>query len=205
MEKTLTLLHTATMHRATFSKLAEQIAPNLKLVQHVHEDWLTRAREDGVDSGLRAEVSELVKSADGPVVCTCTTLGPVAEDLGAIRIDRPMMSAAARRGGKILTVFCLESTRIPSTELLEQEIEATDSDATIIPMFLEQYWPLFEAGEIEAFLACIAGAVNAYVADHPDTNTIVLAQASMAGASALLRQLKIPVLTSPGIALQAFA
>lgn len=205
MEKPLTLLHTATVHRATFSKLAEQIAPNLELVQHVHKDWLTRARENSVDSALHAEISELVQSADGPVVCTCTTLGAVAEELGAIRIDRPMMSAAARRGGKVLMVFCLESTRTPSTELLEQEIEASDSDATIIPMFLEQFWPLFEAGENEAFLACIAGAVNAYVVDHPDTNTVVLAQASMAGASALLSQLKMPVLTSPEIALQAFA
>jgi len=98
MEKPLTLLHTATVHHATFSKLAEQIAPNLELVQHIHEDWLTRARENGMDSALHAEISELVQTADGPVVCTCTTLGPVAEELGAIRIDRPMMSAAARRG-----------------------------------------------------------------------------------------------------------
>ena len=46
MPKKITLIHTADVHRATFSALKDRIAPELELVQHVRTDWLDRARKN---------------------------------------------------------------------------------------------------------------------------------------------------------------
>lgn len=197
----ITLLHTAEVHRATFDALGARIAPSAELIQHVRVDWLERA-QGGVDDALRGEIAEMIADADGAVVCTCTTLGPIVTAFGAIRIDQPMMARAAAIGGKILMVFCAESTRGPSTDLLQAEIDLA-GDAEIVPLFLGEFWPLFMAGEFPAFCAAIAGAVRFEIGRNSDVSCVVLAQASMAGASELLGDLNVPVLASPELALRA--
>ncbi|WP_166416862.1 hypothetical protein [Cochlodiniinecator piscidefendens] len=204
MTRALTLLHTSPVHSETFVTLNAALGTNLSLTQHVHSDWLSRAISDGITDDLATEMKILIEASDAPVLCTCTTLGPLAETLGAIRIDRPMMEKAAALGGKILMVYALDSTRAPSTLLLEACITAAETDAEIISKPLTEFWPLFEAGETEAFTACVAGAIRAYLADHPDTNCVVIAQASMAGAAPLLADCTAAILTSPETALRQF-
>ena len=202
MTHPITLIHTAEIHRASFSALRDRIAPEAELVQHVRTDWLDRARKHGVRQGLIDEIAELIHQAPGPVVCTCTTLGEAAAALGAIRIDAPMMAEAAQVGGPILMVYALESTFEPSLALLEAALQDAQQETQVIPLFIGQFWPLFEAGEAEAFTACVAGAVKDAVA-HNDVGCVVLAQASMAAAAPLLADLGKPVLTSPESALRA--
>ena len=197
----LTLLHTAEIHRATFDDLAARIAPEATLVHHVHVAWLESA-QNGISPALRDDISQLIKSADGPVICTCTTLGEVAAAAGATRIDTPMMARAAAIGGPVLLVFCVESTRTPSTALLTDAINGTGQTADIRPLFLGALWPLFLAGETEGFHAAIASAVRGEVRQHPDITAVVLAQVSMAGAALQLNDLPVPVLASPEMALR---
>ncbi|KIC23471.1 MULTISPECIES: hypothetical protein [unclassified Leisingera] len=192
----LTLLHTAEVHVETFRALA----PEADLDQHVRADWLERA-QGGIDAALKAEIAETVEAADGLVLCTCTTLGPAAEDAGAIRIDWPMMQEAARTGGPVLMAYCLESTAGPSEALLRRAFGARDPELTCLE--LGQHWPLFEAGEGAGFAAAIAEDVAEALAAM-DFGCVVLAQASMAGAAELLReQTRVPVLASPEIAVRA--
>ena len=191
----LTLLHTAEMHVETFSALA----PGAVLDQQVRADWLARA-QGGIDAGLRAEIAAAVAAADGPVLCTCTTLGPAAEAAGAIRIDWPMMQAAAQLGGPVLMAYCLKSTAEPSEALLRRAFGSRDPELTCLE--LGQHWPLFEAGDSTGFAAAIAKDV-AQAVRAGDFTCVVLAQASMAGAAALLKeQTQVPVLASPEIALR---
>ncbi|MEW2912880.1 hypothetical protein [Leisingera sp. JC11] len=191
----LTLLHTAEVHVETFRALA----PEAELDQQVRADWLARAR-GGSDAGLEAEIAAAVAAADGPVLCTCTTLGPAAEEAGAIRIDWPMMQEAARIGGPVLMAYCLESTAGPSEALLRRAFGARDPDLTCLE--LGHHWPLFEAGDGAGFAAAIAADVAEALAAM-DFACVVLAQASMAGSAELLReQTRVPVLASPEIAMQ---
>lgn len=199
---TLTLLHTAQVHSATFDALRDQIAPGQALHHIVREDLLLRA-QTGIDDALSAEISALISSADGTVVCTCTTLGPVAAQAGAIRIDQPMMQAAAATPGGVLMAYCLNSTLGPSLDLLEDELRRTGTPAKVHPLPLTALWPLFEAGEAEAFAIGIAAEIRDVVSAMPDLGSVVLAQASMAGAAALLQDLNIPVFCSPEMALRA--
>lgn len=199
---TLTLLHTAEAHRITFDTLRDRIAPGRGLHHIVRKDLLDRAQH-GINDVLRSEIATLIETAPGLTLCTCTTLGPVAADAGAIRIDQPMMQAAAALPGDILMAYCLESTLAPSLSLLEAELTRADRPAPVHPLPLNALWPLFEAGETQAFAIGIAAEIRHVAAQLPGLGSIVLAQASMAGAADLLRDLSIPVLASPELALRA--
>lgn len=197
----LVCLHTAEVHRATFDGLRDRISPDTPIQHLVREDWLQRA-QGGLDEALSSEVASVVKAAPGPVICTCTTLGEVAEAAGAIRIDRPMMHRAAENFGDILLVYCLRSTEQPSYDLLEQEMKAAGNPHKIAPLFLGQHWPLFEEGHPHAFARSVAMDIRNVVSQRSGIRAVVLAQASMAGAAMLLSDLNTPVLASPVLALK---
>lgn len=198
----VTLVHTADSHRATFDAVRDRIAPGADLTHVVRCDWLARAR-DGVSTDLANEIAAVVRAAGGPVLCTCTTIGAVAEAAGALRVDGPMMQAAAGIDGPVVMAYCLDSTWQPSLSMLERALAAAGHRETVHPLCLAQYWPLFEAGETEAFTAVIAGEIRQAVVELDHLGCVVLAQASMAGAAALLSDLGVPVLSSPELALRA--
>ncbi len=193
----LTLLHTSPAHRAQFDALRDRLAPGLDMVQDVREAWLAEA-QDGVSSALEQEITQSISAVGGAVLCTCTTIGPIAERAGALRIDRPMMAEAARIGGPVLMAYCLDSTRAPSLALLEEEVAGRDVEVQTLP--LTGLWPLFEAGRLEEFASEIAAAIRDA---KPKAGCVVLAQASMAEAAALLGDLGVPVLASPELAFRA--
>jgi len=191
----LTLFHTAHVHADTFNTLA----PNAELDQTVREDWLARA-QDGIDEVLATEIASAIQAADGPVLCSCTTIGEIAEQAGATRIDWPMMQEAAKVGGPVLMVYCLDSTAKPSEALLRRAFG--DSDPQLTCLKLTRHWPLFEDGDSEGFARALAADIKAEL-DQTRYGCVVLAQASMAGATNVLQELTdVPVLASPEIAVR---
>ncbi|AZV79658.1 hypothetical protein EBB79_18455 [Parasedimentitalea marina] len=190
----LTLIHTAQVHCATFDGLA----PQADLRHNVRPDWLARA-QNGIDDRLAAEIAAAIQAAEGPVLCSCTTLGPVAEAAGAIRIDWPMMQRAAEIGGPVLLVYCLDSTAQPSQDLLRRAFGNADPQLTCL--LLAQHWPLFEAGEVDAFNQALAVNIETALKQN-HYGCVVLAQASMAGVATVI-QADVPVLASPEIAVQS--
>lgn len=202
----LTMLHTSPLHRATFDTLRDEIAPGTALFHIVREDFLARAQacgDAGVSTELADEITQTIRAVNGPVICTCTTIGEIAVAAGAIRIDQPMMRAAAEVSGPILMAYCLDSTLRPSLDLLEAEHAEIGLTSDITSLFLGEFWPLFEAGETDAFIATIAAAIKHALRKHPDIACVVLAQASMANAAPILQHIDIPVLASPELALMA--
>lgn len=199
---TITLLHTAEAHRATFEALRDRIAPGVPLVHRVRPDLLSRAQSGG-DDVLETEIIAEVSRAIGPVLCTCTTIGPIAARVGALRIDGPMMQAAAERGGPVMLAYCLESTRAPSLALLEDALANAGTPGPVHLLPLTGLWPLFTSGAGDAFPRAIAESVRRAITQTRDVKTVVLAQASMAGAASLLDDLGLPVLASPDSALRA--
>lgn len=194
---TLTLLHTAQVHVARFDALRDRIAPGAVLAHIVAPDWLEDARRDGITPALTDRLRDAIDGADGPVICTCTTLGDTAERLGAIRIDRPLMREAARIGGRVAMAYALSSTLDPSRALFAAEA-GRDPDLMID---LTAHWPLFEGGDEQGFERAIADGIRQAIAGQ-QIDAVVLAQASMAGAADHLGDLGIPVLASPELALR---
>jgi hypothetical protein len=197
------LFHTSPAHIARFDALRDRIAPGLALHHTVREDWLDSAKNEGLTDRLSSEVTAAIQAAKGPSLCTCTTIGDIAEAAGATRIDRPMMQAAAALGGEICLVYCLASTKVASTSLLQSCIDASALSGRIEPLFLPDLWPLFEKGEEDGFARAIAAEVANHLAANPDTVSVVLAQASMEGAARYLDRAGLPVLTAPEIAFRA--
>jgi hypothetical protein len=175
------------------------MAPNTALKHTVQEDWLAEA-QSGVSAKLEDKIVSYVSSCAGPVLCTCTTIGEVAERAGAVRIDRPMMDAAAREKGPILMAYCLESTRDPSFALLTDALRTAGRQTDINLLCIENLWPLFSEGKLPEFEKAVADDVQKVVSG---SGCVVLAQASMAGAASHLECLGIPVLTSPKLAFEA--
>ncbi len=203
---TIALLHTADLHRPTFDRLLAERS-YAGVVRHVvREDLLARARAEGVESVTTETIAllqELAAAAD-VVVCTCSTLGPLADQVAAetphvLRIDRPVMEAALALGPAPLVAFCLESTRAPTLDVLTS-CAAKGQEIAPRALLCAGAWARFEAGDMDGYAARIAEAIRAEITARGRPDCILLAQASMQGAAAHLADLGLEVLTSPPLA-----
>jgi hypothetical protein len=203
-------LHTAAGHVDTFGALVEDIDPARPHVHSVRPDLLERAQLTGVDDEalsdqLRHAIRDVAARDASVVICTCSTLGGSAEgytsDVGVevVRVDRPMAELAVRSGSRIGVVAALQST-LPSTRaLLFDAASAAGRTVTLVDAPCFDAWARFEQGDIEGYHREVASCVDALDAT---TEVLVLAQASMAGAAALVKTGRV-VLTSPRTAVQA--
>ncbi|MEE2981111.1 MAG: hypothetical protein VYA71_06145 [Pseudomonadota bacterium] len=209
----IAFLHTADVHIRTFDDLLADLAPNVSPSHTVRAGWLAEARETGMTSDLRARVrgllAEAVEAADG-VLCTCSTLGPVVDDMAAshpnvARIDRPMMERAAGHDGTLLVAYCLGSTLDPTLELLRGVLRERARDNSVVPVSCAAAWQFFESGDRDEFAETIARQVTAAVGAEAGTGCVVLAQAqaAMAAAEPLLVDHGVAVYSSPRPAVEA--
>ncbi|GGV74485.1 hypothetical protein GCM10015535_03340 [Streptomyces gelaticus] len=203
---TLALLHTSPAHIPVFDALRDAGHPGLALRHLVREDLLTRAGESGPEA-VSGEIRDLLAGAvaDGAraVLCTCSTIGAVAESESAglgvpvLRVDRPMVAAAATQG-RVAVLAAITGTLAPTLALLAEE--AGDRRIDVRTVVVDGAWARFEAGDREGYLDLVAAAADAVT----DSDVIVLAQASM--ADAVTRTVtRIPVLSSPRSGLAAAA
>ncbi|WP_327239373.1 aspartate/glutamate racemase family protein [Streptomyces sp. NBC_01318] len=203
---TLALLHTSPVHVPVFEALRDADHPGLALRHLVHEDLLARARDAGPDA-VRGEIEALLAGAvaEGAtaVLCTCSTIGAVAESaaesLGVpvLRVDRPMAAAAVTRD-RVVVLAAIDDTLPPTLALLAEE--AGNRCVDIRTVLVEGAWARFRAGDRDGYLDLVAAAADRVT----DADVIVLAQASMADA-ATRAATRIPVLSSPRPGLSAAA
>ncbi|WP_330333804.1 arylsulfatase [Streptomyces sp. NBC_00536] len=209
----LTLLHTSPVHVPVFDALRDRHHPGTALRHLVVPGLLARARVAG-PAAVAGEIESLLAgqgSGDGAVLCTCSTIGAVAEDLGpalgrqVLRVDRPMAAAAVRTGPRIAVLATVESTLAPTLALLREEADALDrarpgyaASLSLRPQVVPGAWERFEAGDDAGCLGLVAAAADAVTG----ADVIVLAQVSMAGAVERATT-DIPLLSSPSVGLAA--
>lgn len=196
----IAFLHTADVHVATFDTLLN--GSGVEVDHVVRADLLARAQVEGV-AAVRDEAIAILhglSDADA-VVCTCSTLGEIAANMGAphiLRIDRPAFEAAVAFGSRILLVICLESTKAASEALLADCGADLQSDTLVCA----DAWPYFVSGDVPRFSQTIAADVRKSVAETP-YDAVILAQASMKDAAPLLADIGVPVLSTPKMAVDA--
>ena len=191
-------LHTAAANQAVFSSLFAAEAPRASIIHVVRDDLLEQARVAGTEAIIDPVLDALgaLTGADA-ILCTCSTLGPAIDLIQSpkfIRIDRPMMEAAAAIGPKPLLVSCLDTADAAAVTLLS-EVRGDDLAATQV--VCRAAWPHYERGHLAAFGRAIAAEVMPLAAGH---DCVVLSQASMVAAIPYLSDVGIPVLTSPALA-----
>jgi hypothetical protein len=204
----IALLHTSDVHVATFDQIFEDMGAGVQLDHRVDASLLDRARRDGTETVRSDVVSLLEELSDADaVLCTCSTLGPLADDAAQsatniIRIDRPLMEQACSDGSKVLVALCLDSTRDATLDLLNDCAFRAGKSIEPIVVVCSDAWAFFEAGDNEAYAASIIDAIKLKLAEESDVDSIVLAQASMRIAEAGLADAGISVHSSPVLAAQ---
>jgi hypothetical protein len=226
----LAFLHTAAASEASFGALVAERAPDVLVRHRVCEALLVAARRaGGVDAALSgrvsAEIEDLVAAGARVVVCTCSTLGAVAEELAPAlapravvqRIDRAMADRAAalalafargaERSGRasdcarrIVALATLESTAAPTCALLEDAARRAGARVEIALRIVEGAWQRFERGDLEGYAEALVSALREAA---PAADVLVLAQGSMAAAAERCGDLGVPVLASPRLGVEA--
>ncbi|MFB7630922.1 aspartate/glutamate racemase family protein [Streptomyces sp. NPDC056149] len=214
----LALLHTSPVHVPVFDALRDADAPGLPLRHLVRPELLAGARESGPE-GVAGEVAEAlgeaVRAGARAVLCTCSTLGSVAEAAGptaglpVLRVDRPMAAAAVAHGPRIAVLAALESTLTPTEELIAEEAHRAGRPARVRHVRVAGAWERFEAGDRAGYLAAVADAARRE-RDGGRADVLVLAQASMAPVAERCAAggsggNEVPVLASPRSGLRAAA
>ncbi|MFF1274143.1 aspartate/glutamate racemase family protein [Streptomyces marokkonensis] len=207
----LALLHTSPVHVPVFDALRDETHPGLELRHLVAGDLLERARATGpaavaVADDVRARVRDAVDGGARAVLCTCSTIGAVAEAAAAeagvpvVRVDRPMAGAAVAAGPRVAVLAALDSTLRPTVALVEEEAGRAGRSVRVRTVLVEGAWERFEAGDAAGYARRVADAADAVTG----ADVIVLAQASMAPAERLTTA-RVPVLSSPRLGLAAAA
>ncbi|MFF0792238.1 aspartate/glutamate racemase family protein [Streptomyces spiralis] len=207
----LALLHTSPVHVPVFDLLRAEHHPHLRLRHFVDEELLRRARREGPDAvtdEVRAVLDRAVAEGARAVLCTCSTIGGVAETVGAtvqvpvLRVDRPMAAAAVAAGPRVVVVATVQSTLAPTVALIEDEARRAGRPVSVRPLLVDGAWARFEAGDTEGYVREVASAADAI--GPADADVIVLAQASMAPAQHLATT-AVSTLSSPRPGLAAAA
>ncbi|WP_432495509.1 aspartate/glutamate racemase family protein [Kineococcus gypseus] len=210
---TVGFLHTAHAHVRTFRELLGQRDDTVEDRHLVDTGLLASARERGtaaVRGALADRLRRLVAEGADVVVGTCSETGGEAERVGAelgvrvLRVDRPMAEAAVLAGRRIAVVSSLDGAADQLRPLLRESADATGRDVELVDVRCPDTWSAFESGDLVTYATGVADAVRRAVrALQPPVDVVVLAQASMVGAAPLLRDLHVPVLTSPRLAVEA--
>jgi glutamate-1-semialdehyde 2,1-aminomutase len=211
----LTLFHTTTANVEAFRKLFAEIAPEIPLRHVVRADLLERAIENGgvspeIDADTRAAIEESLNGSP-LAMCTCSTIGASADGVSrpearVLRVDRPMAEAAVRAGERVLIAASVATTLQPTVDLVVEAAKGHGAAISIRTLYLPECWPLYQSGDKEAYWQAIAGRIREDLAGpERRVDSVVLAQASMAGAQPLLADLGVPVLASPRLGVQAAA
>ncbi|MET9493674.1 aspartate/glutamate racemase family protein [Streptomyces sp. NPDC006552] len=205
----LALLHTSPAHIPVFDALRDAAHPGLTLRHLVREELLVRAGERGPGSvvdDVRALLAAARRDGADAVLCTCSSIGGVAEDLApglgvpVLRVDRPMAARAVATGPRITVVATVHSTFAPTLALVEEEAARAGRAVEVRTVFADGAWECFLAGDRDGYLDRVAAAVDSVT----DADVVVLAQASMAGAADRART-ALAVLSSPRPGLDAAA
>ena len=204
----ISFLHTSAVHVPTFDALLDAIAPDLQRSHRVEDGWLDEARTTGISPDLNETIVREISdfSAGGIGVCTCSSIGAAAEGASSpqtpvIRIDRVLMEAAVGFGNAPLVAMCLESTREPTLHLLHDVAYKAGVKVSPRALMCTGAWDHFEAGDHARYAQTIAAAIECAVGKQAPS-CVVLAQASMAPAEALLQDLGMPVLSAPRLAVE---
>ncbi len=204
------LLHTSPVHAPTFDTFVAEAAEGTDTVVVVDEVLLATARREGpehpdVAARIITALDELERRGATVIVCTCSTIAGEAERLGrgrvapVIRVDRPMAEAAVAYGPRIAIIAAVESTFGPTRALFESVANDAGQPINLSEHLCEGAWDRFEAGDHQGYLETIAATCSRL---DGTCDVIVLAQASMAGATAMV-DVSVPVVTSPRLAVEA--
>ena len=213
MTRTLVLVHTIPLLVGAFAGWCAELLPGTRVLHVLDEPMLDRIkrRPGGLTTAEDAEhlaghlaVAEAI-GADA-VLVTCSTVSLCVDAvrdrfaIPVVKIDEAMAAEAVRSGPRIAVVATAPTTLEPSRALLAAEAARSDRSVEITLRLVDGALPALLAGDGGTHDALVEDAVREEAAR---ADVVVLAQATMARALAVLagRPVPVPVLASPQLAL----
>jgi Asp/Glu/hydantoin racemase len=206
-QRTLAFIHTVLSLPPTFSKLTDELAPNVATFHIVDESLLHVTRQIGhLTTQTKRRVLTYVESAQeagaDAVLVTCSSIGPAVDEarpfvpVPVLRVDEPMADEAVRTGERIGVLATLRTTLEPTADLVESRGRAAGKHVKVVKRLCEGAFDAVMAGDGARHDELVGRGLRE-LSEHVDV--VVLAQASMARVADALpgHDRPVPVLSSP--------
>jgi len=217
MTKKLGLVHTSATLVPIFQALVDKYLADKDIkVFNISDDSLIKntIERGALTSDTSRRVVNYVVSAEQAgadfILVTCSSIGPAVEtaatlvDVPVLRVDQPMADKAVQMGRKIGVVATLSTTLEPTSDLVRRRAMRAGKKIELTSRLCEGAFDALMGGKSELHDASVASALKEL---SQQVDVILLAQASMARvANQLLdKDKKVPILTSPELAMQHLA
>jgi len=214
-QKTLGLIHTSATLVPMFQQLVSEHMPNVKVFNIVDDSLIKNTIACGeLTPATSRRVVNYVGSAELAgadfILVTCSSIGPAVEAAAALtgvpvlRVDQPMADQAVRTGKRIGVIATLSTTLAPTSDLVKRRAVAAGKEIELQAVLCEGAFDALMSGDGAKHDEMVGKALREL---STKVDVIVLAQASMARVADALapEDKKVPILASPGIAVQHIA
>jgi aspartate/glutamate racemase len=214
-QKTLGLIHTSATLVPVFQQLCQQYLPNVQTFNIVDDSLIKNVIRSGelTPDTARRVVNYAASAKDAGadfILFTCSSIGAAVETAATLstvpvlRVDQPMADKAVQTGSRIGVVATLPTTLAPTTDLVNRRAKVAGKKVEVVSKLCEGAFDALMRGDTATHDAMVAAALKEL---SSQVDVIVLAQASMARVVDTLDEAdkKIPILSSPGIAIEHLA
>jgi Asp/Glu/hydantoin racemase len=214
-QKTLGLIHTSATLVPMFQQLCSQYLPQVKVFNIVDDSLIKNTIACGELTPTTARrVVNYVGSAELAgadfILVTCSSIGAAVEaaaeltNVPVLRVDQPMADLAVRTGKRIGVIATLSTTLQPTSDLVKRRAAVAGKSIELEAVLCEGAFDALMSGDGAKHDEMVGKALREL---STRVDVIVLAQASMARVADNLapEDKKVPILASPGIAVQHIA
>lgn len=211
----IAMIHTVSGLIQLFDGLTQKHLPGWQGFNMLDESLLRRTIRDGSLSMTTSwRLTQMIRSAvdagAGAVVVTCSSLGPSVDaaqpfcPVPLFRIDEGMAAAAVTMGARVAVAATLRTTLDPTTDLIRRHGIAAGWTGTVTEALADGAFQKLASGDVAGHDAMVGDQLRLLA---PEVDVIVLAQASMARALALVQDElhPLPVLASPELGMRYIA
>ena len=212
-KKRLGLVHTSATLVPVFAQLCKEKLPNVEVFNIADDSLVKGIREAGsLTAQISRRVAGYLESAElagaDYIMVTCSSIGPAVEagakltGVPVLRVDQPMADKAVAMGKRIGVIATLSTTLEPTADLIQRRAAAAGKGIEVTSKLAEGAFEALMSGDAAKHDAMVAGALKELA---KQVDVIVLAQASMARVVETLAEKPVPILASPGIAVDYLA
>lgn len=205
-------LHTGAVVIPVTAALATRYLPGVEVLNLLDDRIVADLAAGGAAAesipGRLSHLAADAKEAGADVVMlTCSSIsgfaGEVSETAGipVLRIDEAMADRAVATGSRIVVIATLSTTLAPTVRLIRERAELAGAEPALTEILVKGAFDAVVAGDRDRHDALVSDAIAAAATD---SDVIVLAQASMAGAAERV-SVHVPVLTSPELGVARLA
>jgi Asp/Glu/hydantoin racemase len=208
--KQVTILYTSRMTVPGTLEVANELVKDARIVNIIDDSLLDDVlAAGGLTQAVTRRVCQYCLAAeDGGadlILSQCSSVGEaidVARQLVRVpilKIDEPMAEEAVRLGPRVAVAATLPTTLNPTCRLIERTAAALGKSVQITRLLAEGAFDVLKAGDTAKHNRMVLDKIRPVA---KDVDVIVLAQGSMAVLIPDLKELGLPVLTSPRLGLQ---